>query len=256
MTQQLNPGQTNANLTPSGSPPLTITLGAGGSWEQAYCTDFVSTGQRYWEVIPSGAGNTLMGIGSSSASITEGVAPGFDESASAVFRNISGGIIYASGNSYPTPSMTGARLALAWKVGGGVNLLWASDVSNAPGVWYGASGTPGNPAAATGGADITTPSGGITGTSWTPGVAILSATSTATLAFASGSWLGSPPSGFVAFDVVAGGGGGGLLLFGGSIMCGWTPPSLPFLGAAAAWKAGQAVRRNATLSRRALIGKR
>ncbi len=52
----------------------------------------------------------------------------------------------------------------------------------------------------------------------------------------------------------SGGGGGGLLLFGGSIMCGWTPA--PLLGAAAAWKAGQAIRRNATLSRRALIGKR
>ncbi len=45
-----------------------------------------------------------------------------------------------------------------------------------------------------------------------------------------------------------GGTGGGLLLFGGSV--GWTPT---VLGAAAAWKAGNAIRRNATLSRRRLL---
>jgi hypothetical protein len=44
-----------------------------------------------------------------------------------------------------------------------------------------------------------------------------------------------------------GGTGGGLLLFGGSV--GWTP----LLGAAAAWKAGNAIRRNATLGRRRLL---
>ncbi len=66
---------------------------------------------------------------------------------------------------------------------------------------------------------------------------------------------GTPTIG--AWEFGAGSGspaGGGLLLFGGSIMCGWTPA--PLLGAAALWKAGQAVRRNATLSRRMLIGKK
>ncbi len=61
-----------------------------------------------------------------------------------------------------------------------------------------------------------------------------------------------------AWEVAGGGGGGsgggGLLLFGGSV--GWTPAlrPLPLLGAAA-WKVGQAIRRNATLSRRTLIGR-
>ncbi len=58
-----------------------------------------------------------------------------------------------------------------------------------------------------------------------------------------------------AWEVAGGGGGGsgggGLLLFGGSV--GWTPlRSLPLL---AAWKVGQAIRRNATLSRRTLLGR-
>ena len=56
-------------------------------------------------------------------------------------------------------------------------------------------------------------------------------------------------SSFNTWDTAPGGGGtgGGLLLFGGSV--GWTP----LLGAAAAWKAGNAIRRNATLARRRLL---
>ncbi len=63
----------------------------------------------------------------------------------------------------------------------------------------------------------------------------------------------SPPDiGASELPASAGGGGGGLLRFGGSV--GWTPllRPLPLLGAAA-WQAGKAMRRNATLGRRRLL---
>jgi hypothetical protein len=69
------------------------------------------------------------------------------------------------------------------------------------------------------------------------------------------SWISNSLASFSPTSGGGGGGGGtggGLLLFGGSV--GWTPAlrALPLLGAAA-WKAGDAIRRNATLGRRRLL---
>ncbi len=70
--------------------------------------------------------------------------------------------------------------------------------------------------------------------------------------------VSTPTIGAWEFDSGGGGGGsggGGLLLFGGSV--GWTSAlrPLPLLGAAALW-AGEKIRRNGTVARRTLIGKR
>ncbi len=251
MTQQLDSSHKSAGITLTGTPPLVASSTAALA-QPAYCTELVSTGKFYWEITTSTAGATRVAIGSSAAAVTDGTDPGSSENASAGYSNLFGNISYRSGFSYSVPTTgAGALVGVAWSVRGGVNLLWISDVAGSPGVWYGASTSPGDPVAETGGADLTA-NGGITGSSWSPGVGLNGNPAGATFVF-SAPFTGPVPSGYGPFDAVASG-GGGLLLFGGSVMCGWTPA--PLLGAAAAWKAGQAIRRNATLSRRALIGKK
>ncbi len=249
MPQQYDSTHSNVGLTLSGSPLLTATYATGTGHHVAYCTEYVSASKYYWQIDMSAvSGASTVGIGNSSAAVADGNIPG-DDTNGGSFQPLAG-LGFCNGAITVIPSLPGPLYALEWDVVG--KLLWISDVTNAPGVYYGASTSPGNPVAGTGGMPLTA----MVGTSWTPGTAIQGGAMT--VRFASASWTGdTPQSGFGPFDVSGGGGGGGgLLLFGGSIMCGWTPPSLPFLGAAAAWKAGQAVRRNATLSRRALIGKR
>ncbi len=252
MAQGWDVAHTSVNQTLSGgTPPLIATNTPGGSFSATYGLVGVTTGKYYWEIactlIPGGTPTQMYtGIGNASADVNNFV--GNDANALGWYDGeFSDGGVYCNALVIQAlTAATAARIGIACDFG--ARLIWfRDDVNNS---WNFGMTSP-DPATGTGGIPFPVTVSGLL----FPAIADFHIGSQKTARFLSSSWLFVNPTGFGEFPATSqgGGGGGGLLLFGGSIMCGWTPPSLPFLGAAAAWKAGEAVRRNATLSRRSLL---
>ena len=214
MTQQWNSSQTSANITLSGSPPLTATANtdaAGITYgSEGVTSASVSGGQVgfYWEIRVSGSGyrsgvdNSGVGLGNTS-SITSGFI-GVPHNQIGWFPDgnwISGNVTIGTAATYDT---TGGLT---------VTLCFALDVVN--NLIYGRNGISGNwnsnasanPATQTGGVSITQATMTVTASPMVPGVQTSEFTTSPTDVvvgvFAQSSWQGTAPSGFGPFDPVA-----------------------------------------------------
>jgi len=247
-TQGWNSGHTCTDLTLSnGSPPLTATCNASTN-SASYGVVGATTGKKYWEVAFST--DIVCGIGNTNATVATNNFVGQDANAIAWYiGNGATRAVFSNNATVVTLSGTNnssRRMDLAADLGAG--LIWFRDELTF--VWNNSISSA-DPVTGVGGISIP---GGVSGSgNMFPGASLGISTTTFTANFATASWVsGAVPSGYGPWDIGGGGGGGGtgggIMLFGGSI--GWTPS---LIGAAALWRAGNAIRRNATLSRRKLL---
>jgi hypothetical protein len=211
MTQQWNSSQTSANVTLSGSPPLTATANAD-ALGITYGTESVTSSSPpvpnvgyYWEVLLNGSGfksgtdNSAVGIGTTS-SITSGYLGATSDQMS----------VFPDGNWYNSNAHAGTAAAYD-TTGGQVTLCFALDVKN--NLIYVRNGTGGNwnsngsanPTTQTGGVSITQSGMTITSNPMVPGAQTSEFSSAPTdvvvAVFDQASWSGTAPNHFGPFDV-------------------------------------------------------
>lgn len=209
MTQAWNPAQTATGIVLSGGNLIATGNANAGI---TFALESVSTGRYYWEITV--ATTALAGIGNTSSPFTTGNFPG-DTSATTLGWYQNGSLFfnnatlttwntYASGNTIAF-AMDLSSVKLWGRVGAAGN--WNNDVIGNQ-----------NPAVGSqiGGLGIS----GVTGSPVVPMGYANAVNDVVTGKFDSGSWIGTPPTGFGPFDVAAGPGVGRALLLGvgGSIV--------------------------------------
>jgi hypothetical protein len=196
MVQAWDPAHTSGDITLSGSNLIATKTANSGSDSQAYAIESVTTGRYYWELIPVGSISSGGGIGNITSSIGSylgGLSSSFGwfGNGQVITNNaqVATWAAYASGNTIAF-AMDLVSNKLWGRVGAAGN--WNNDVIGNQNPDFGSQ---------VGGFAIPA---GVTAAAVVPGANMLTTSSDfVTGVFASASWIGTPPSGFGAFDPVA-----------------------------------------------------
>lgn len=201
-------GSVNAHLIISNGNLTATATGADG-YQPGYGSEGFNAGKLYWEQTVSGTGytthNSSVGVGNTSSSISDGQWIGIGtDTLGCYFHNVDGDIYYNGSVLFTITAFTQSALVSA---NGLVRI--ALDLDNAliyfsigaSGNWYGDGDTIADPATLSHGCAIQS---GITAAPVVPAFNLsrIATPDTITAAFASASWVGTPPSGFGPFDPV------------------------------------------------------
>jgi hypothetical protein len=198
VVQQWNSAQTNTGyITLSGSPVLTATRNSSGSPTDAvgFALEGVTTGKFYWEESITLVTSVGTGVGNTSSSSSMGYLGSGTDSISyyqdgSVLGNTGGALLATLATFGSVVMCTALDLInnkIWWRPGTAAN--WNNDIIGNQ-----------NPATNTGGISIVQSGMTIISNAVVPGFDVFATNDALTAAFASSSWLGTPPSGFGPFD--------------------------------------------------------
>lgn len=198
MVQTWSPTQKSPNITLSGGN-LTASAGLAATDQPVFALNGVTVGKFYWEVVLNSSGNSGAGIGNVSTSAANGQYIGIGTDTMGW---------YSTGSVLNNNAVL-ATIATFTHVNS--LLCQALDLTSATKKWWGRVGAAGNwnndvignqnPATGTGGLAVPA---GILAAAVVPGADLFNSATPDTIIgrFASSSWTGTPPVGFIAFDEV------------------------------------------------------
>lgn len=215
MTQAWNPSQTCADITLSGSNLIATKTVSNGTNGAVYAATSVTTGRYYWEIVAVGGASIGGGIGNISTSVGRGQYTGVGADSIGWFPSgqvLNNNALSATWATFASGNTLGFAMDLS------SNKLWGR--VGAAGNWNNDVIGNQNPAVGSQIGGFAIPAGVLAAAVVPGGNTFATSSDVVTGVFASGSWIGTAPSGFGPFDAAAGTGLGNALLLGvgGSII--------------------------------------
>lgn len=199
MTQVWSATQIDSNL--SGGGTTTVTMVGSSTYASAYGSEGFTSGLFYWETaLTQSAGTNLNGFGIGNTQSAIGDWPGQTADTLGVYPYTPE--VYWNNSLQYSVTISGNNVADRY--GHALDLqhgtYWWSDITANPGVWYGATSTPGSPAANSGGFNLLQSSSTITSYPVVPAIELYNNGDVGHGYFGSSTWIGTPPTGFGPFD--------------------------------------------------------